>query len=75
MKDILQVDAVHIAPREEVDEVWIVIHGELDYDSLHRISDAVADVQLEFGFVTQTHIVRSEDELPEDSSMVFRIIR
>ncbi len=66
------VSSIHVAPGEEVEEVWVQVAGELDYASLRQISDAVADVQLEYGFVTRTNIVYSEANLPQNRRTVYR---
>ncbi len=70
--DIPQVMAVHRAPGEEVEELWIAVTDELSYQTVRQISDAVADIQLKFGFVTNTHLVRSEEEIPGDGTLIWR---
>ncbi len=66
------VSSIHVAPGEEVEEVWVEVADGLDYASLRQISDAVADVQLAYRFVTRTNIVYSEANLPQERRTVYR---
>lgn len=75
LQPIPQAVSLYVAKGEQVEEVWIVFRGDLDYNAFHAITEAVADVQLEYDFVTHTHIVPSESQLPPDTTFIYRKLR